>query len=170
MQQDAHFIITLASSRTLSGETIFLPCGKLLVLVLCRQISSPLNSSASISICSPPCFRQKVIGPCQDFHIRHMENLFQNLKVESGSTGHLTLSVILSHRRHGGEGWVEGELCLKQLQTGSVCSLKQHRHTQELKHTCSWEWAFVFFQTHSYSAIWGSRLKKEIETNILGPL
>lgn len=122
MQQIAHFMITLANSRNLSGEAIFLPCGKLLVLVLCRQISSPLNSSASISICSPACFRQKIVGPCQDFHIRHMENLFQNLNVESASIGHLTLSVILSHRRHGGEGWVEGELCLKQLKTGSVLS------------------------------------------------
>lgn len=42
-----------------------------------------------------------------------------------------------------------------------VCSLKQHGHTLELIHTCSWEWAFVFFQTHSYSATGEVGLKKK---------
>lgn len=52
-----------------------------------------------------------------------------------------------------------------------LCPLKQHGYTQELGHTCTARNGHSFFSnTHCYSTIWGSGLKKETETNTLGPL
>ena len=117
-------MITLANSRNLSGKAIFMPCRKIVACFGALQRDSSHLKLQCLHICYLlSCMLwQKVVGHCQDFHIRLMENLFQDLRVKSGSAGHLTLSVILSHRRHGWEGWVEGELCLKHLKTDSVLS------------------------------------------------